>query len=430
MKKINRRNFIKTALTSGLVIGSGSLFFGCNEVSRTAENTLHDLEKKFSNDLNAKFLRQIITSDCSTSRCLMWQVDSKMKNPEVEIKIKNSDATEIFPATENFFIDDGKENLQYITQIKNLQPNTEYEYRIIDGEHCTDYFTLKTSSEKKFKAIIFPDSQSADYNVWGEVAKVAFENNLDAEFFINVGDIVDNGEDSSQWRAWFNKIDKQMKNLLFAPVMGNHETYNREWKVREPIAYLNYFFVPENGVEKFSRRFYSFDYGAAHFVILDSQWQELGDEIIEVQKNWLREDIAKSTKTWKIAFIHKDVLQYRINGRPERQEGFSDVGEIFMPEFEKLKFDAVFTAHLHTYRNRGRLKNFRADETGPLYILTGLSGDVRYSNLWINHALDKKILPQPEVDNYLTLEVDDKNLLMKCFLHDGTKVDETLLTKI
>ena len=429
MKKISRRNFLKAALTSGIVLGSGNLFAGCNEISRNVENNLHSLEKKLTGDLDINFLRQIITQDSSTSRCLMWQTDSKMTAPTVEIKIKNSDTTKNFSVAESFFTDDGEENFQYTAQIENLLPDTEYEYRIVDGEHCTDFFTLKTSSDKKFKAIIFPDSQSADYNVWGEVAQSAFKQNPDANFFINVGDIVDNGEDSSQWYAWFNKIDSQLKILPFAPVMGNHETYNRNWQVRKPEAYLNYFAVPENGVEKFSRRFYSFDFGATHFVILDSQWDELGKDIIEVQKNWLREDISKTSKTWKIAFIHKDVLQYRINGRPERQEGFSDVGEIFMPEFENLNFDAVFTAHLHTYRNRGRLKNFQADDTGTLYILTGLSGDVRYSNLWINHALDKVIAPQPETDNFLTLEVDDKILSVKCFLPDGTLIDETEINK-
>ena len=128
-------------------------------------------------------------------------------------------------------------------------------------------------------------------------------------------------------------------------------------------------------------------------------------------------------------FTHKDVLQYRINGRPERQEGFSDVGKIFMPEFESLGVDAVFTAHLHTYRNRGRLKNFRNDDTGTLYILTGLSGNVRYGGLWINHALDKFVAPQPEIDNYLTLAVDAKTLTVKCFLPNGELIDETTLRK-
>ena len=122
-------------------------------------------------------------------------------------------------------------------------------------------------------------------------------------------------------------------------------------------------------------------------------------------------------------------MQYRINGRPERQEGFSEIGEIFMPEFEKLGVDAVFTAHLHTYRNRGRLKNFQADDNGTLYILTGLSGNVRYSGLWIDHKLDKFVAPQPEIDNYLTLEGDDKFLSVKCFLPNGELIDETTLQK-
>ena len=127
--------------------------------------------------------------------------------------------------------------------------------------------------------------------------------------------------------------------------------------------------------------------------------------------------------------MHKDVLQYRINGRSDRREGFSEVGEIFMPEFESLGVDAVFTGHLHTYRNRGRLKNFGNDEAGALYILCGLSGNVRYSGLWIDHALDKVVAPQPETDNFLTLEGDENFLTVKCFLPDGEQLDEVTLKK-
>ena len=402
---MNRRNFIKLA-----TIFTAGIFAGCST------------DKNIGN-LNINYLRRIITKNPETSACIMWQTDSPLKNPVMEIANKK------IPAIDSSFEDDGENIFQYTAQIDNLNANTDYKFRIVDGDNHTDYFNLRTADNNKFKAIIFPDSQSADYNVWGDVAKVAFEKNPDAKFFVNVGDIVDNGEDINQWRAWFDKISAQIKNIPFVPVMGNHETYNRDWQVRSPIQYLNYFAVPDNGSDKFSRRFYSFDYGAAHFVILDSQWDELGKDIINVQKKFLREDIANTKKTWRVAFIHKDVLQYRINGRPERLEGFSDVGEIFMPIFEELNFDVVFTAHLHTYRNRGRLKNFRADDSGTLYILTGLAGDVRYSNLWIDHALDKVIAPQPEIDNYLTLEIDENNLLVKCFLYDGSQIDEYILQK-
>lgn len=398
---MNRRTFIKVAAVS-----VAALLTGCGG------------EKS----LDVKFLRQIVTGDISNSRLVMWQVDAPLKNPAVEVRTGGDVKT--FPAQDLSFTDDGKKNIQYAAQIEIGD-----EYRIVDGEAATAWHALKNSGDA-FKAIIFPDSQcGGDYDTWGAVARSAFEKNPDAKFFVNVGDLVDNGEDSAQWEDWLAQIENFLPQIPFAPVMGNHETYTRDWKVREPVAYLNYFATPDNGVENFSRRFYSFDCGAAHIAILDSQWDELGREIIDAQKNWLRQDMFSTDKPWKIVFIHKDVLQYRINGRPERREGFSEVGEIFMPEIESLGVDVVFTAHLHTYRNRGRLKNFRADEAGTLYILTGLSGNVRYGGLWIDHALDKVIAPQPETDNYLTLELDAQTLTVKCFLPNGELIDETILQK-
>ncbi|MBQ3442164.1 MAG: metallophosphoesterase [Selenomonadaceae bacterium] len=388
---MNRRTFIKVAAAGAL-----TLLTGCG------------VDKKA---LDVRHLRQVVTRDISRSRRIMWQADEPLINPAVEVS-----NGKIFPAQDATFTDDGKEIIQYTAQIDFAD-----RYRIIDGEAATAWHDLKVVSDK-FKAIIFPDSQcGGGYETWGAVARGAFERNPDANFFVNVGDLVDNGEDNAQWEDWLAQIESYLPQVPFAPVMGNHETYSRAWEVRQPVAYLNYFVPPDNGFKEFSRRFYSFEVGAAHVAVLDSQWDELGKEIIDVQKDWLREDM-QTDKPWKIAFIHKDVLQYRINGRPERREGFSDVGKLFMPEFESLGVDVVFTAHLHTYRNRGQIN-------GTLYILTGLSGNVRYDRLWINHALDKFVAPQPETDNYLTLEADDKTLSVKCFLPNGELLDETTLHK-
>ena len=151
MKKINRRTFIKAAAIIG-----GGIFAGCG------------VEKNFSqNNLSVKNLRQIISADSSNSRCIMWQSSEQMKNPAVEIKLKNSADVLKFSAVDSTFEDDGEKFFQYTAQIEKLSPNSNYDYRIIDGENFTEFFPLQTSSEKKFKAIIFPDSQSADYDVWG-----------------------------------------------------------------------------------------------------------------------------------------------------------------------------------------------------------------------------------------------------------------------
>ena len=418
-KKISRRTFIKAALTTGIALG-GSLIVGCDG---------GDVPKN-SNGLDIKFLRQIITKDPTTSRCIMWQSDSPLNEPIVEVTV-NGDVKK-FPALNSTFTDDGKENFQYTAQVENLSPNSTYEFTIIDGDKSTGTFEIKTYDENKFSGIIFPDSQSADYNVWGNTAQSAFKQNPNAEFFINMGDIVDNGEDSAQWEDWMTQVAEPLQKIPFVPVMGNHECYTRDWKERYPIAYLNYFAVPENDDKYFNRRYYSFDFGAAHFVVLDSQWMELDDfapGVIDAQKKWLQEDLLNTKKAWKIICIHRDVLQYKINGRDDWLEGISSVGVEFMPDFDYYNVDVVFTAHLHTYRNRGHIRNFVDDPTGPLYILTGVSGDVRYPGLWVNHKLDKVVAPQPETDNFLTIEGDEKILLVKSFLPDGTKLDEVKLTK-
>lgn len=101
-----------------------------------------------------------------------------------------------------------------------------------------------------------------------------------------------------------------------------------------------------------------------------------------------------------------------------------------MPLFDQLGIDIVFTAHLHTYRNRGHLYNNRPSEKrGPLYLLTGVAGNVRYPGLWIDHAYDRVTAPQPETDNYLTMAVTSDQLSITCYLPDGTVIDHVQVNK-
>ena len=223
--------------------------------------------------------------------------------------------------------------------------------------------------------------------------------------------------------------------IPMAPVMGNHETYDRQWQTRLPVAYLNYFRTPRNGSKAFGRYYYSFDYGQAHYIVLCTQQKEIDgfkSGLVEEQLAWIRRDLKAHRKKWNIVLMHKDVLQYRIHGRPERSEGIDEeIGRVWMPVFDELLIDVVFTAHLHTYRNRGHIYAFAKtpEQKGPLYILTGVAGNVRYPNLWIDHAFDEVTLPQPETDNYLTMEVAADQIEIACFLPNGKEMDRVTVTK-
>lgn len=444
-RKLNRRRFIEALGVLALLGISGDYLYDKffpnspakyvlgNEAVRNIKNSFNEI----LSDDKVRYLRQMVTADNQTTRRIMWQSADRLSAPNVEYKkVGIMKESQIANVDDVSFNDGDVSIVQYTALLTGLNEDTEYEFRIITEGGNTEWYKLQTAPVKNdFKMIIFPDSQSSDYSDFEKVAQGAWERNSDAKLFTVMGDLVDNGQDHSQWRAWFNALDGIIGNIAFAPVMGNHETYDLNWQTRLPAAYLGYFQHPDNGSEKYNQYYYSFDYGDVHFSVLNTQDYELGDfadTLVSEQKNWLRRDMNATKKKWKIVLMHRDVLMYAFgpqSGRSGRPEGFDDDGVNYMPLFDELGIDIVFTAHLHTYRNRGHIYNFDHSSKGPLYILTGVAGNVRYPHLWKDHALDIATLPQPETDNYLTMEVTDKKLTVKCFLPDGTQMDEASVTK-
>lgn len=379
--------------------------------------------------VDASNIRQVITADSTTSRTFMWQSDYAEENPVVEYRqAGNDDSLMQLPASSDAFSDDGVTTYIHTAAVTDLKPGTAYEYRVGAGDKRSSWQSFHTAQGHDFKALIFPDSQSSDYSVWAATAQPAWQRNQDAQFFINMGDLVDNGQDHYQWNAWFDVVGDMIARIPVVPLLGNHETYDKDWKVRMPEAYLHLFALPRIDREKYQNQFYSFDYGDVHFVVLNTQSQELADfepSLDEDEVAWFKEDMAKTTKKWKIVLMHKDPLQYGFANRPQpREEGFSPEGRLWMPLFDQYGVDAVLSAHLHTYRDRGHIRNFQRDESGPLYLITGVAGNVQYPGLWKQHSLDEYVAPQPETDNYMTLEATDDSLTFRSFLPDGQLLEE------
>ena len=379
--------------------------------------------------VDASNIRQVITADSTTSRTFMWQSDYAEENPVVEYRQAGDDDSLMqLPASSDAFSDDGVTTYIHTAAVSDLKPGTAYEYRVGAGDKRSDWQSFHTAQGHDFKALIFPDSQSSDYSVWAATAQPAWQRNQDAQFFINMGDLVDNGQDHYQWNAWFDVVGDMIARIPVVPLLGNHETYDKDWKVRMPEAYLHLFALPRIDREKYQNQFYSFDYGDVHFVVLNTQSQELADfepSLDEDEVAWFKEDMAKTTKKWKIVLMHKDPLQYGFANRPQpREEGFSPEGRLWMPLFDQYGVDAVLSAHLHTYRDRGHIRNFQCDESGPLYLITGVAGNVQYPGLWKQHSLDEYVAPQPETDNYMTLEATDDSLTFRSFLPDGQLLEE------
>ena len=390
-------------------------------------------------DSESRYIRQIVAQDNSTSRTIMWQSDSSEADAVIEYRLVGDEHTQTIGATDKAFTDDGSTTYIYEATLTGLAPNTTYEYRVGYGtDRRSDWYSLETAGANVYDVLIYPDSQSADYSQWEEIVKSSALRNPRTALYISMGDLVDNGEQAYQWRTWLNSIKPLSANVPLATTLGNHEMYTLDWKMREPYAYLNYFAVPPNGNETFNRRYYSFDFGDVHYVVLDTMLYESNHEdnhdthhpdLYDVQVQWLRQDLAANTKKWTVVLMHRDPFQYAFN-RPEasRDVGFNEEGVLFMPIFDEFNVDLVLSAHLHSYRNRGHVRNFERDASGPLYILTGIAGDARRPN-WKEHPLDVYVAPDRDKNNYMTMTVTPNKLIVKAFLLDGTQLDESVIEK-
>ena len=415
---MSRRLFIKLLLSLGL----GAYFPNLVEASRYEK--LHAPQDGYKPLRQVKFLRQIITQDSRTSRVIMWQCD-ELFDVQVEIELIGEGGATFCAANVEKFLQDDATIYIYTCEMENLKPESLYRFRIIAGDAATGWQNLRTAGYGNFQMLIFSDSQCVNYDVWQKVADTATKNFPDAELFTVIGDLVDNGQAAYQWRAWYLAAANVLSERIFAPVMGNHECYNLDWLNYLPVDYLHQFCLPSNGTKNFGGYFYSFDYGAAHFFILNTQFLELENftsNLAEEQNYWLRRDAAGVNRRWKIVFMHKDIYDYTA-------DNFNDIAENFMPLFDELEIDVVFTGHLHTYRNRGKIFAQKKSARGTLYILCGRSGDQKYVER--HSAIDDVTAPNldTEPESYITLDVSAESLSLVCQTVDGTILDKFTLKK-
>ena len=440
---MNNKRLIISLLAIITVVGAtvGSYVYRDTIYSRIARTAavVSGQEIKPLLDSESRYIRQIVAQDNSTSRTIMWQSDNSEADAVIEYRLEGAEKSQTIGATDKAFTDDGSTTYIHEATLIGLTPNTKYEYRVGYGtDRRSDWYRLETAGASVYDVLIYPDSQSGDYSQWEEIVKSSALRNPRTALYISMGDLVDNGEHAYQWRTWLNSIKPLSANVPLATTLGNHEMYTLDWKMREPYAYLNYFAVPPNGNEIFNRRYYSYDFGDVHYVVLDTMLYESNHEdnhdthhpdLYDVQIQWLRQDLTANTKKWTVVLMHRDPFQYAFD-RPgaNRAVGFDDEGVLFMPIFDEFNVDLVLSAHLHSYRNRGHVRNFDRDASGPLYILTGIAGDARRPK-WKEHPLDVYVALDRDKNNYMTMTVTPNKLIVKAFLSDGTQLDESVIEK-
>jgi len=112
-----------------------------------------------------------------------------------------------------------------------------------------------------------------------------------------------------EWRNWIDMISIVSRSVPLFPAIGNHENGTYGYYNAEEV-YRAMFELPANGPSAADTELvYSFDYGFSHIDILDSDRTNNEHRIDRTQREWLDEDLKKTTRPIRIATAHETAFK-------------------------------------------------------------------------------------------------------------------------
>ncbi|MBF0280224.1 MAG: metallophosphoesterase [SAR324 cluster bacterium] len=288
----------------------------------------------------------------SDSVTVIW---SSLDETKGRVVVKNTEGV-----TFGEFNDEG---ITHFVRIKGLAPGTDYTYQVKEGSHRIGPLgrfktpPLRESAGQQYSFVVLGDSGDGTKAQY----KVAHQMRLqDPDFFLHVGDIVyPNGAQNHYYEKFFRPYQDLLVNKIFWLVLGNHDYQSSNGK-----TFDKFFDTPANNVEK-NERYYSFEYGNALFIALDSG--TLSNN--QGQQDFLESILSQSQHIWRFVFFHHPL--YSSGNKHGSSLGLRrQIG----PILETYDVDMVFSGHDHHYERTSSRQDFVQDGFGTVYFVSGGGG--------------------------------------------------------
>ncbi len=310
--------------------------------------------------------------------------------------------------------------------ITGLAADTTYYYRVYtDGDDVTPWSGITFTTASGPTAPGFTFVALGDSRPWGvssppsqgalDVAAEMDEHSFDLA--LHTGDIVYSGGicsgSNSSWsqyiRAYFDVYEESMGDIPFYPSVGNHELNGDSCGYQ---GYTDVYDLPGNAPSGDEEEYYSFDWGNAHFVALDTNQ---GYSVGSAQYNWLVSDLQTSMQPWKFVFFHHPAYSSGPHGST------SEVQTHLVPIFETYGVDIVFNGHDHHYERTCPILDDACttpQEGSVVYVVTGGGGAPLYlaSGDWFTAY-------RSSLYHFLKVEVNDCWLYLDAIDTEGRVFD-------
>jgi len=267
----------------------------------------------------------------------------------------------------------------------DLNPATEYSYRVGDGDQWSTLLTFRTAapSANTFEFIAFGDhGMSSD-------AQATFDNMqtfTEVELVILAGDISYANGDQAIWDDHANQYQDSMASIPWMVAPGNHENENGY----DFDAYQTRFEMPSSSGTDL---WHSFEQGGVHFIAISTEHDyTAGSEQLE----WFAADLAAAAANrenvpWIVVYGHKPA--YTTHGGSDSHDGQrEEIRGIFEPFLVDHQVDLVIWGHEHFYERTWPVVNATVQQRGvdeegymfsgyhaPIHITAGTGGRGSYT---------------------------------------------------
>lgn len=344
---------------------------------------------------------------------------------------------------------------RHTIEITGLEAGTKYCYRVGDADRgwWSDIGVIDTADNTSaFSFFHMTDPQSVTEKQyaenWAVTLDTAFENHEDADFILNTGDLVDNGNDFVEWKRMFNTAADSLMDTAMMSASGNHEE-------RGDYALVNNFVfsnLPEQDAT--TGVYYSFDYNTAHVAVLNTNDLNDSNGLSDAQIQWLTEDMNASEKAWKFVALHKAPYS---NGSHFDDEDVVAIRAQLMTLMAELDIDVVFQGHDHVYMRTDVMNNNAVVETetqtlkyngleyvskispdGTIYSINGTAGSKHYEPKAAEETASAfpagETVLSIDVPSYSYIQIDGGNLYFDSYAvnADGSeeRIDNFAISKV
>jgi hypothetical protein len=279
---------------TGLAAGANVIAVEIHQQSRTSSDISFDLEITGLDTLPTLMRKQpyLIYPGVNTEMEVHWQLEL----PESCTIEWGTDTSYSLGSARTWMYGT---DFQHAHTITGLAPGTLYYYRVTVGpeEYPASFRAAPSDEATRVKFFAYGDTRTypASHDAVAEdvIAACAADPDLQT-MILSVGDLVSDGDIEDDWDdeffvSGYPNIREMMATLPYQSCMGNHEA--------DGLLFEKYFPYPFT-----AGRYWSFDYGPAHFAVVD-QYVAYGTG--SPQLTWLDDDLAASTKPWKFVYLHE-----------------------------------------------------------------------------------------------------------------------------